>query len=65
MGVNGEKKIRVSAEQIFDVICLAASYGILFLLPEKIRFSFSLLRPVVFRQLQERSSITLHQHPTQ
>ena len=43
MGVNGEKKIRVSAEQIFDVICLAASYGILFLLPEKIRFSFYLI----------------------
>ena len=40
---NGEKKIPVIAERILDCICLAASYGILFLLPQKTDFLFYLV----------------------
>ena len=38
-----EKKSSVIAERIFDAICLIASYGILFLLPEKTGFFFYLI----------------------
>ena len=38
-----EKKISMIAEQIFDVICLIASYVILFLLPQKIDVFFYLI----------------------
>ena len=38
-----EKKAQVIKERIFDTICLAASYGILFLLPQETGFIFYLV----------------------
>ena len=43
-----EKKSSMIAEQIFDVICLVASYGILFLLPQKIDVFFYLIVTGIF-----------------
>ena len=40
---NGEKKKSVNKERIFDIFCLAASYIILFLLPQKISLFFYIL----------------------
>ena len=43
MGDNGEKNRSVKKEQFFDILCLAASYGILFLLPQKNSYFFYLI----------------------
>ena len=43
MDENGEKKGFGIAEKIFDIVCLAASYGILFALPQKITPLFYLI----------------------
>ena len=43
MGDNGEKKTSVYKERFFDILCLAASYGILFLLPQKVGWLFYLV----------------------
>ena len=43
MDDNREKKNPVTIEQIFDICCLAASYGILLLLPQKISLLFYLI----------------------
>ena len=43
MDENKDTKIRVIGEQVFDVICLAASYGILFLLPRRTGIVFYLI----------------------
>ena len=42
MDINYEKKNSTTKEILFDVVCLAASNGILFLLPYKIDFFFYL-----------------------
>ena len=42
-GQKEEKKSSMITEQIFDVICLITSYGILFLLPQKIDVFFYLI----------------------
>lgn len=42
MEYNKEKKTSVKVEQAFDILCLAASYGILFLLPQTVGFFFYL-----------------------
>ena len=36
------KKNSMMIEQIFDIVCLMASYGILFLLPQKMDVFFKL-----------------------
>lgn len=43
MSGKGEKKTPVNTEQIFDVICLIASYGILFMMPQTINIFFYLI----------------------
>lgn len=43
MEENEEKKITVKTERIIDILCLAASYGILILLPQKTGFLFYLI----------------------
>lgn len=43
MADSDEKKKAVKTEQIIDILCLAASYGVLFLLPEKISIVFYLI----------------------
>ena len=43
MSDNQEKKSLTIAEQVFDIVCLAASYGLLFLLPQKVGFFFYLI----------------------
>ena len=43
MGDKKEKNSSAIIEPIFDIICLAASYGILFLLPQKVDFFFYLI----------------------
>ena len=43
MSDNKEKKSLTIMEQIFDIVCLAASYGLLFLLPQKVGFFFYLI----------------------
>ena len=43
MEENGERKKLVKTEQIFDILCLAASYGILILLPGEPGFLFYLI----------------------
>lgn len=40
---NKEKRTSVKAEQMFDILCLIASYGILFLLPQAVGFFFYLI----------------------
>ena len=40
---DGDKKLSEITEQIIDIVCLAASFGILFLLPHKIDFFFYLI----------------------
>jgi len=43
MSDKREKKTSVNTEQIFDVICLVASYVILFMIPQKINVFFYLI----------------------
>ena len=43
MDTNGKKKKSAPAEQILDFACLAASYGILFLLPQEMNVLFYLI----------------------
>ena len=43
MSDKREKKNSVNTEQIFDVICLIASYGILFMIPQNINIFFYLI----------------------
>ena len=43
MEENGKRENKVKTEQILDILCLAASYGILLLLPHKIGFLFYLI----------------------
>ncbi len=43
MDSNGEMKTSVYKERVFDILCLAASYGILFLLPQKVGWLFYLI----------------------
>ena len=43
MSDKREKKTSVNTEQIYDVICLIASYGILFMIPQKMNAFFYLI----------------------
>ena len=43
MDSREEKQFHVVAERVIDMICLAISYGLLFLLPETVDFFFYLL----------------------